>query len=155
MLMTSECIGDKHRVYFLAAAAKELSVEKTECDTSKAAGAAIVKHLQCETNASILRQCVRRDIPRHPSDPLNANQGKVGYDTFISRKSERLGRMKNNFACLRCAKFGHWKDEHSNDGTVRPGVPAFDKQKHYTGISGNIKPVDKEYNKGEHKLKVA
>lgn len=128
MLMPSAVIDDNHRVSILATAGKDLSTAKSEQVPSRQTSADIGKHVRYETVASILRQCEKRHRTLTYSQPLSVNQGKLGEGNDGGRRNgEHLHRMKCNKTCRQCRKFGHWKNDHADDGSLKPGAPCLEQ----------------------------
>lgn len=155
MLMESEGIYYKHRVSIFETAAKSFYVEEAEFDTSKRTSSEIVQNGQYKTVASIMRQFFRRDTPRNPGNAMNSNQGKLGIEKYSFCKDEHLSRMKEKFAFRRCGKFGHWKHEQNEDGTLNNGVPSHEKPKDDVVSSEKAKMDVKESKNEDSKQKVA
>ena len=151
MLMSSGNIDDSNRVSIMASAANELMTSKVEDEVmmmSNMSSADIVQNVKYETVASIIRQCERRDTTHNNGSNLKVHQG--GFRSGRGRANirygnDRISRAKGKYACRQCGKFGHWKDDHNRDGSLKQGAVSSDNPLVRSGVSsgGNAVTNDK------------
>lgn len=134
-LLANADVDNNQRVSVLANAAPRGSTLSSHATTND-----YLEAVSYEAIASVLRQCDKMKLGNGDSSSraLSSNAAHnashsgsqqrrpTSQGNGPRRTPEQLARLKARTKCHKCRKWGHWRYDHKEDGSLKPGVKAFD-----------------------------
>ena len=125
MLLANSGVDSNQRVSVLAAATPHSAQFKNGATTSD-----FLEAVSYDTVASVLRQCDKmKSSESSQSYTVTASSTQAPIRHKIKSKRsltpEQLADLKSKSQCKRCNQYGHWRSDHNEDGSLKPGVKSF------------------------------
>lgn len=129
MLLANSNVDCNQRVSVLSATSSNIST------TSSSSISDCLTAASYEKVASVVRQCddistkdFSSTIVENYANYSNNDNYRINDRSRSSQLSpEQLMDLKSICICFKCQKYGHWQSDHSDDGSLRPGLKATDE----------------------------
>ena len=126
-LLANADVDNNQRVSVLANGAPRDSALTATSTTNE-----YLKAVSYDAIASVLRQCdrMKNSAEENHVKPLSGNAAHYSKHRSNGQRPtktpEEMAKIKGKSKCFICKKFGHWKSDHNEDGTLKPGFKALD-----------------------------
>jgi len=127
MLLANSNVDSSQRISVLAASSPNSDQFSVNASTDD-----YLSSVKYEQFASVIRQCDKKqdkDKDTVDSDALHASVVRAVKEHMKNTKpprrtltADQLANLKSKSKCRRCMKYGHWADDHNEDGSLKPGV---------------------------------
>ena len=119
MLLSDRNIDANQRISILSSATSH-NTESTSTLTNEQ----LMDSVTCDPFASVLRQC--DSYKSYSSDTLRANSTSFSRPKWnrYHRAPRQIAELKKNSRSKRCELWGHWRSDHTSDGTMKSEVKA-------------------------------
>lgn len=160
LLLSNANVSEVQRVPVLSAAASKAAAA-VQNDASSSSNDVILSLVEYESVASVIRQCDSKadSGPIYSShavqngNRMSGNRVNTGnrkpfrnVKSKMSRQELRATKLKTR--CVKCGKYGHWHNDHAEDGSVKFGLPSLDQPSNSRYGNANRNHNNEHHNSG-------